>query len=270
MKYCVEYYPNFRHNDEIDEIIYDFNKYGDPIIIDQMKRWREDQRVIINGSQIQNFENFIPCIQVCRKNHNNLAVCVNIQQKEAVKRLREAAIPFFYLQYVNNLEEMYAIINQGVSDIYISENLGFDIVNIGSFCKTKGIKVRVIPNVAQYKLEYKEDIPDPCKFFIRPEDVKEYEPYVDVLEIYEKEMRLSVLYEIYTKQKWIGNLNQLISGLEESIENSAIPSIFGKARLNCKKRCMYDQCSLCKTTQDLSNRVMDVRRGIKETDENKY
>ena len=59
----------------------------------------------------------------------------------------------------------------------------------------KNIQIRVFPNVAQSRSE----IPAIKQFFIRPEDLNAYEPYVDIYEFYRvnSSINTDVLYEIY-------------------------------------------------------------------------
>ena len=89
-------------------------------------------------------------------------------------------------------------------------------------------------------------------FFIRPEDLKLYEKYIDTFEFYinnTSASRLNTLYEIYVKdQKWFGKLEEIIVGyIGEEDNRFFIPNNFGEKRLNCNKKCMQDneKCNIC-------------------------
>lgn len=46
---------------------------------------------------------------------------------------------------------IYALIDRKVSDIYIVEELGFDLINVANVLHKNNINVRIFPNVAQSK-----------------------------------------------------------------------------------------------------------------------
>lgn len=253
MKYCTQYYKNFRYNDVVDEIIFDYATYRDSIVEEIKKgNWKDNQRIIIDVC-IGGVVEIVPILQMCMKEHNNFTVRLDIIQKDLVEELKKVNIPFFYANYAITADEVYGMIKHGVSDVYITESLAFNIERIGKYCKDKNVFVRIIPNIAQYKKGFREDIPDPFKFFVRPEDTDLYEPYVDVFEIIAKNDRLSVLYEIYRNKQWIGDLKQLIIGLDETFYNSGLVPYFGPERLRCGQKCMQEKCNLCQQMKELSD-----------------
>ena len=265
MKYCTHYYKNFRYNTNLDEVILDYATYRDSIV-NEMDKWNEDQRIIVDiclGGTVE----IIPILQMCMKKHKEFAVRLDIIQEDMVKALRGVDIPFFYANYAKTLDEVYGMIQRRVSDIYITESLAFNIEKIGSYCKYKNVNVRMIPNIAQYHTGFRKEIPDPYKFFIRPEDVDLYEAYVDVLEILGPDNRLSVIYEIYRNKVWDGDLGQLIVGFDNPFPNAGMIPLFGPKRLSCRQECMYEKCSLCKQAKELADKFVENKlEVIKEKD----
>ena len=254
MKYCIQYYKKFRYNDIIDEIIFNYADYYDNIV-DKLEQqgWKDTQRIIIDvriGGELD----IVPILKMCMKKHKNFAVRVDVIQDELVEKLKEEEIPFFYNNYANTPDEIYGMIQRGVSDVYVTESLAFNIEKVGSYCKEKEVKVRMIPNIAQYKKGFKKDIPDPYKFFVRPEDAKLYDPYVDVFEIVASDDRLSIIYEIYKNECWEGDLRLLVIGLESPFYNKGIVDYFGPERLKCNQKCMQEKCTLCKQIKELADR----------------
>ena len=263
MKYCTRYYKNFRYNDIIDEVIIDYATYRESIVDRlQEQNWKENQRIIIDAC-IGGDVDIVPILRMCMQIHNNFAVRVDVIQEELVSELKEAGIPFFYANYANTPDEIYGMIQRGVSDAYVTESLAFNIEKIGAYCKEKGVNVRIIPNIAQYKKGFRKDIPDPCKFFIRPEDMKLYEPYADIFEIIAPEDRLSIIYEIYRNEHWDGDLQQLIVGLDESFYNKGIVDYFGPERLKCEQKCMQEKCTLCLQIKELASKFEENKLEIK-------
>lgn len=255
MKYCVQYYKDFRYNDIIDEIIYTYN---DNIVNDITNAgWKDTQRIIIDVFAEEDSDTILPILQMCKKVHSNIVICLGTWQINLTQKLKEIDYPFFFLNTANTNDEVYALIKKGASDVYITESLAFNIVNVGTYCKDKGINVRIIPNVAQYKAGYKDEIEDPYKFFVRPEDVELYESYADVFEIKAPTDKLSIIYEIYRNKQWMGDLGRLITGFSEPFYNSGLVPYFGPERLKCGQRCMQEKCNLCQQMKELAAKFKD-------------
>lgn len=255
MKYCIQYYKNFRYNDLIDEVVF---IYTSNIVEEiQKQEWTDTQRIIIDICEVNiTKDNIMPILMKCNQIHP-ISVRISFAQEELREKMREAGIPYFYANYANTADEVYALIHKGVSDVYITESLAFNIIKIGTYCKKKSVTVRIIPNVAQYKIRFKEEIPDPYKFFVRPEDTELYEDYADVFEIIAPQENLSVIYEIYRNKRWMGDLGRLITGFSEPFLNSALVPYFGPERLKCGQRCMQEQCNLCQQMKELASKFAD-------------
>lgn len=266
MKYCVQYDKNFRYNDIIDEVIFHYDDYKDNLI-DEIKKqeWKDNQRIIIHINFNQITVDVFPLLRLCKKEHDNLTVLSeHYMRNDITDKLKEYEIPFFYSVYVNTADEVYGLIKNGISDIYITESLAFNLAEISPYCKSKNVSIRIIPNIAQYKIGYKNVIPDPYKFFVRPEDIECYEPLVDVFEIVAPLDRQSVLYEIYRNGQWMGDLSQLIVGLNEPFYNSGLVPFFGPERLKCRQKCMLEKCNLCQQMKELSERFYNDNLEIKK------
>lgn len=131
------------------------------------------------------------------------------------------------------------------TDIYLTDEICFDIKDAAAVVHSSGAKVRIYPNVAQSRFGRMRDV---FCFFVRPEDIDLYEPFVDVCEIWPADdKRTEVLLEIYkNKKEWFGPLNEIISNFDSPIDGKHILPIFGQRRLYCKKRCMHGTtCGIC-------------------------
>lgn len=255
MKYCIQYSKNFRYNDVIDEIIFYLSEYN---LLEKIKeqKLKDNQKIIIDITMsLDEPEKVIPILKMCEKEHNNFSVRVTLKQEKIANELKTAELSYFYNEYCTSADMVYALINKGASDVYVAEGLAFNLTEIGNYCKSKKVNVRVIPNIAQYKVGFKKDIPDPYKFFVRPEDVNLYEPFVDIFEIIAPEDRVSVIYEIYRNQQWSGDLSQLIIGFNEPFYNSGLIPLFGSERIKCKQKCMQEKCNLCQQMKELSDKI---------------
>lgn len=139
--------------------------------------------------------------------------------------------------------ELESIINLGVCELFLGMPLSFDL----KYCKnTYNLPIRLVPNLA-----FDAYIPrgnGVRGFYIRPEDIDTYAEYVDYLEFVtddlEKERTLLHIYK--DNKQWPGNLNLLITNLNQDIDNRALPEEFGITRMNCKQKCTSGgACRFC-------------------------
>lgn len=262
MNYAVSFNRNFKYFKEVDEIILYWSTKDD--IIDFInEKYRLDQRVIItidlNDILLIDDEYInkiiIPILVELGKTHSNFAVRFQngIPKLETLDNFKLHNIKYFFYQFCSNWDSLNGLVSLGASDVYITEELGFDLKDVSAFCKPRRVKVRVFPNIAQNGGNGLSNyIPDMVKFFIRPEDTEIYEPYVDVFEIW-GESRISVLYEIYKNKQWMGNIQDIIVNFQDDVPNTSIMDHFAQVRTGCRKNCLKGkQCTVCKTIKEIS------------------
>ena len=279
MKYAVTYYSNFRYMKDIDEMILYWSTKDD--IVDYVDSvFTQDQRVIISFPEYDTdyiMKKLFPVMMKFKRVHNNISVRFDdfMPDNEVLIAFKEKDIRYFFNQYCNCWDALYGLTLLGSSDVYITEEMCFDLSAVSAFCRPRGIKVRIIPNVAQYGGRgIADQIPDMVKFFIRPEDTLLYEPFVDVFELWGESNKISVYYEIYKQEQWLGNINDLIIGFTDDVPNSGIMSHFAGVRLNCRKKCLQGKkCDICKTMKEVAINLADhdlrietERKPIKEND----
>lgn len=257
MKYCVSFHRDFRYKNEVDEIIITYkNKNAE--LLKFLDTIPEQQRVIVDacGEDVEITKN-IDIFAAAMQKHKNLVIKMSMTQRSMCVDLFEANIPYFFGEFVDKWDTLMSFIKMGVTDVYIVNELGFELENVSKICKENNVLIRTFPNVAQSSS--KIDNLDKLKaFFIRPEDVSFYEPYIDVFEFFGPLDRQSVLYEIYTSGKWLGDLNELIIGLGISIGSRTILPMFGEERVNCGKKCYYGQCIICEKIMVIANQFKEA------------
>lgn len=243
IKYSVKYYKDFRYFAETDEIILKYNSNRTDIIDFIKENYTPEQRIILDVSA--NLSSIVEKIPVFKKmQEENILFSVETSVIE-YKTLKEEGIPFFFTEFCETLDELYSFIKCGVTDVYIVEELCFNLEKVSTYCHSKNVNVRVFPNIAQCNIKCKENIPPICKFFIRPEDTKYYEEYVDIFEFAGKANKMSTYFEVYKNKKWDGDLDILILDLGKYIPNNGLIPPFGKNRIKCQHNCMLEKCFLC-------------------------
>lgn len=120
-------------------------------------------------------------------------------------------------------------------------------------------KVRVIPNKILYPVKFRSPSPHQfTDFWIRPEDVPEYEKFVDVFEFQNSDLeKEKTFFKIYkTQNNWPGNLNFLIENLDINADNRGIVNDFGKVRVNCGQKCKKGSgCTFCEVALNLEKNL---------------
>ena len=254
MKYGMMYDNRSRHLNDFDEITLKY-EHKTAEIIEHIKKYKQEQRIILN---IQALEDVLDCKDIflaAAEVHSNIAI---MGAKSDLEELKEIGLPFFFAEVVDSWDKLNGYIQQGVSDVYVGNEFAFDLSTISQVCKLYNVKIRVFANVAQSN--YPSVGNTMTQFFIRPEDVTMYDDIVDVIEFFGPLDRQDVLYEIYTKGKWIGNLNELIIGLKEDINNTLIAGCFGTLRRTCKKRCAHStKCDICTRFVSIQNTLKEVK-----------
>lgn len=256
MKYAINFHRSFRYMNEVDEIIlhYDDKNYN---IIEFLKDKKQEQRIVLDVTEIEDIKDYIKIFSIAQKEHQNFAIKLSMKQEWVVADLYEENISFFFEEFVDTWDKLVSLVKLNVSDVYIVSDLGFDLQDVSTFCKKHKVNIRVFPNIAQVSSKI-NNLDKIKSFFIRPEDMSIYEQYVDICEFFGDLDRQSVLYEIYTKQSWLGNLNDLILNLKMSLYSKTVVPMFAEARVNCKKRCIKGKkCSLC-------DRVLETAKLLEE------
>ena len=153
-------------------------------------------------------------------------------------------------------------LNLGVSDVYIVNELGFELDKVYDIVHDHNAKVRVFPNIAQSAWTY---TPDLKKFFIRPEDIKDYEKYVDVFEIFEgyvdglevyeiaEPIIAETLYRVYAiDTQWYGKLEEIIANFHANLDGRFLHPRWVDRRVRCGKKCLKgSMCDMCNTIAGL-------------------
>lgn len=265
MKYCL-YFDELKNKNIIskeNEILISY-KEEDTNLLDICRQYSE-QRIVIDISNFYLFKESdgIKKIQGLKEVLPHTDIVLRIfYNKEDCLLLQKNNLPFFCNKFANTWEIFNGLLNLGVTDIYVTEELGFNITKCAEIAHSKNIFIRVFPDVAQSTwYGTQEEIK---KFFIRPDDLIQYEPYVDVLEFVGHTDRQEIIYEIYKKQRWAGPINEIIKDLSINVDNRTIIPRFAQNRLNCEKKCQKgSSCNICPTILQLANSLKEKNIVIK-------
>lgn len=248
MKYCINYHRNFKNADKADEFTITYNKKND-VLIDFLENFK-DKRVNLTIDERLNYGE-LKLLKTISDTYSNLVLRFENYDSDAIEDIVDCGVPFFFGNRVNNWDEFLGLVELAVTDIYIVEELCFELDKVSAIAHNEDIKIRIYPNVAQSAWK---DTPAVKKFWVRPEDISLYEEYVDVCEFFGAEQQTSVLLKIYKDdKKWFGALNEIIIGLKEEFDSRFIIPKFAERRIKCGKNCMKGgNCRMCERVLSLS------------------
>lgn len=260
MKYCLPFYVGMKYLKTVDEITIKYKNSHDALI-DFLKE-HSHQRIIIDMKDIVLEEKLIKFFgDLTKVTEVNFALKLSYKKnKENIEKIKGSEVNFFFSEYCIDWSGLTAFLNLGVSDVYIVNDLGFEIIKVAEVAHRQGVNIRVFPNVAQASVNDKNT--EITRFFIRPEDIETYEPCVDVCEIFGSEKNAEVYYEIYHKdKKWGMFLKIVIANFEEDILNPFIKDTFALRRLNCGKKCLKGgNCKSCFNALHIAKTLDKVRK----------
>ena len=214
------------------------------------------QRVIFYATAQTDFAMLkVDLLNLKRKGYTNFSAKLDSSPftEATAEQLRQCEIPFFYNVAIDSWDLLHSYLEQGVSDVYVTGSLAFEMEAVAAKVHEYNAKVRVIPNLLQR--DGAKKIPTLKSFFIRPEDVKYYEGLVDVMELYvTKPEKIDTFYKIYEKGIWYGNIREIIFGFDFDFDSKYTVPIFGAKRVNCSKKCLKTKkCHICESVLDLAH-----------------
>lgn len=170
------------------------------------------------------------------------------------KETRERGYQAFLALPVTDWELFDSLLEQGASDIWIDSALGFQV---NAIIRAKGsTKIRVVPNYSSVIGNMQ-----PNSFFIRPEDLMKYQEVIDIVFFREKDVsREELIFTIYKRGNFIGNIEDLIPATREPTSNALFKEDFAETRLNCRQSCKIPghHCAYCRTYFNIGKNLQKI------------
>lgn len=259
---CIRNYNDFCFNGDkshIKEFIFDLNSNVEKLLLET----KDKENVVIKMPDHPT-EDDIELAFMLKAARDNIRFMVSYELIEGLPCFYQ---PGFY--DADSLDKLRALCERGVTDVYISGQLGFSLFDVRTIVEKFNVKVRVVPNVAQvadFGIGCTQKDGNITAFWIRPEDLELYKELIDVVEFICSDEKQNIFYEIYFQDKsWSGNLGTIIAGLEE-VPNKGLPSNFTLRRIDCGKKCLLDLCHSCYKYKYLAFLVKDNNLNIEETE----
>ena len=260
MKFAAQFSNKVNLN-KFDELIIKYEGQIKPLA--KFMQDHSTQHIVLSINNIQNF--------IDRQEWNKLNLiyeqCPNFSirfselkkfellDEEIINASQKLTMKFFTGLLVSNFDQLHYLCNLGVSQVYLVEDMGFDLVRAKRICSQYGVQIRIFPNVVQRSIKQGPALKG---FFIRPEDLNEYHDCVDTVEFWGPLDKQSLLLKFYSNGTWAGRLDEIIIDFDQPIESQYVHSSFGKIRKECNKRCLKgEKCDIC-------NEIIDIAILLKE------
>ena len=263
MKYCAKYSNNIdlTNFDEIsiihmkgeEEQLIDFIKRHQAkkitVVVKDYFEFHKDEEWKMFNAIHQEYPDFNFNVCFCevglfRSIDDTLKVC-----------MESLEVPYYTGFLAVNFDQLHHLCRYGVKEVYIGEEICFDLMRAQRVASNYGVTFRAFPNVGQSSVK---DAPALQKFFIRPEDIEEYSQYIDTVEFWGPLNRQDILRRIYSKGKWFGDLTEIILDMDLPIDSMRIVPGFAHARMNCDRKCMKGgNCKICSLTYDISQQLKE-------------
>lgn len=182
--------------------------------------------------------------------------------------LRKLNIPYMFSESVISFQALYYALKEGVSQVIIDDELGFNLPVVKKLCDKKGVKVRWRYSSSKSYLFSQEE--SKYRFFIPPDKLDIYQDYIDYIEFTGKN-RIGMMHT-YNSGVWYGDYKILFDATAPDDEFANCPSDFllpemWKRRTTCDRKCIKGRnCNICERAVELAMVMKDelTGRGLTE------
>lgn len=175
--------------------------------------------------------------------------------------LKDMGARFFFDQNAPayNLASLKYYLSLGVSDVYIVDDLWYNIELTKGACSKAGAHIRVVGN--RIPMMSPDKGTDACSMILRPNDYDLLDKYVDVIEfdcidrngIYNFPAA-DALWKSWSKTKtWYGDLSEINLDLKMPVPNESVMDGFTANKLRCGYKCAgRGGCRKCQDILDIA------------------
>lgn len=251
---------------KVKEIVYNATEFSTYDLVEATKK-DKGMRVVYDLSAIKEIEKVLSDIKDLPKVVDGMVF--RVANLDDLDLLLSKELPVFCgpnnAASADSLDKMRVLCEKGVTDVYVTGQLAFQMTEARALADRFGVYIRIIPNIAGlsgFTMAHVGVEENLTAFWVRPNDIHLYEPFVDIVEFFGLDGRQRAFYDVYEIDKnWRGELGQIIVGLY-GINNKGLIEDFTKARLNCGKKCLLDKCHSCFKYKIMGNTIAENKLEI--------
>lgn len=262
---AIPFHLNYELNDKVAE----FNVLFDCKVnrINRMLEFCEQYKDRFINIQFRNFEMEIVS-SICALKPN-VKVRLTADQIKYAEKLKESNIPFFFDKDVAayNITSLAFLMGQGVTDVYLADDLWYDLDHIKDYCTKHDIQIRLVLNIIPATTP---DRGTNCKSPIfSPKDIDVLNSYVDMYEFDLGEKPnwglCNVLFRNWFERGyWNGQLNDINEDVKIDWPCSSVMPELMYYKINCGRACEERISNSCRKCQQFYEIALNMRdKGIK-------
>lgn len=169
-----------------------------------------------------------------------------------------------------NLTSLAAMVGLGVSDVYIKDDLFYDVHRTATYCHENNVAVRAVVNrIPSTAIGRGNSVKD---MFLRPSDMPMLEGLVDTVEfdckgsgaVYDF-AKADVLYKAWFEGgKWNGDLREINDDLKFPVPNTAVFPQLTSSKLTCGLICLKGgHCKKCEQFINIAKSLSQKKIRVK-------
>lgn len=263
MDIAIPYKNHFKLNSKVQQFNIKFNPDMNDFdtLIEFIQKFKDKQINIEYRNGID-----VKTASALSKVGDNVRFRLRAEDIQKVDKLHDRECKFFFDSSLAATDWMalYRLVNgYGVTDVYISDDLCYEMDKVHEYCDDMGVKVRMILNRAPLTQPVKKDM------FIaplyRPQDMEVLERWIDVAEFdcgnpYTFET-LEIMYKVYIKNKsWYGQLGEINPDFADfDMPCPGLTWMLADKRSTCGLRCLKGgSCNTCKLLVTAAQSLRDI------------
>lgn len=202
-------------------------------------------------------------LSVMNKVSDNIYVRVKAKDFPAVKELKEKEYKFFFDSELAayNYSTLDSFVSLGTTDVYIADDLCYDLEKVSEFCKEHNTHLRTILN--KVPMTTPDRGSHPKTVFWRPNDIDYLKQYFNTFEFDCGEpynwTKHNAMYRTYFfKKDWLGDITELVDGYYLPLFNRSTPEDYCYYRMNCGLKCDKGRtCNKCDNLYELAEKMYE-------------
>ena len=259
------------NNDEWDPIISEYNvlfrheRNSQEKLLEFAEEY-PDKRINIETNKID-----VSFLSVLNKAHDNIYIrLTDISDFQYVEVFKEKGIKFFFdvkCLPANSIASLDYLLSLGVSDVYLADDLLYDLRETHLFTSSHNVGIRIVLNTVMANVPYTDQAKTP---WFPPDTFHIIEKYISTVEFDCGRPfnwnAFGVYYRAWFDRKdWHGNLNEIILGLDIDVLNdSIVGEDLIRYKIHCRHHCTNakSHCRKCDQFVELSQKLASKNIGF--------
>lgn len=181
---------------------------------------------------------------------------------QKAEKLISEKVPYYFGEEfaARNWTQLEGQIALGATDVFIFDDLTFQLSDVRNYCDKHNVKIRIILDKLSSSMSVSRKIP---VYF--PQNIDYMAIYYDIAEFSTTdEHKLRVLYKTwFVKKEWLGNIQEINPDILFPYPTPIIPKRFVRFRSNCGQRCLHGgYCDDCNKVPDLAMKFLETYKQV--------